>query len=267
MNPIEEDSDAPWLDFHTHTTFSDGDLSLDEMVELALERGLTHLAITDHLFTHIAPVHLVALDEDSAPQADDELLEEIKGDAVADIGFGEYISELERIRADAATKGLCVFAGGEIDFLVAEKHFQVMVGALNRLDFLLVENINGGNWRKFKSLIESLEIPVGLAHMDIFSAFPDVPPKMLASAVAEVGVFVELNAASMWRVESLKEAEAHYAELMKRKQRFSFGTDLHDLRPIAGAVAAGWEFVVSTGLEPGMEWIRALSKGRETETG
>jgi hypothetical protein len=209
-------------------------------------------------------VHLVALDRDSAPQIDDELLEKIKGDAVADIGFSEYISEIGRIRADAAAKGLCVFAGGEIDFLVAVDYFQFMVNAVNRLDFVLVENINGGNWRKFKSFIELLEIPVGLAHMDIFSAFPDVPPRMLASAVAEAGVFVELNAASMWRVESLKEAEAHYAELMKRKQRFSFGTDLHDLRPIAGAVTAGWEFVVSTGLEPGMEWIRVLPKGRET---
>ncbi|NOX70681.1 MAG: PHP domain-containing protein [Gammaproteobacteria bacterium] len=35
-------------DLHTHTNLSDGSLSPAELVERALEKGITHLAITDH---------------------------------------------------------------------------------------------------------------------------------------------------------------------------------------------------------------------------
>ena len=36
------------IDLHTHTTASDGTLSPVELIDRALERGITHLAITDH---------------------------------------------------------------------------------------------------------------------------------------------------------------------------------------------------------------------------
>lgn len=35
-------------DLHSHSYFSDGSLSPTDLVELALERGITHLALTDH---------------------------------------------------------------------------------------------------------------------------------------------------------------------------------------------------------------------------
>ena len=35
-------------DLHSHTKFSDGSLSAKELIDLAIERGVTHLAITDH---------------------------------------------------------------------------------------------------------------------------------------------------------------------------------------------------------------------------
>ena len=35
-------------DFHTHTTYSDGSLTLDELVEVAERRGYVALAVTDH---------------------------------------------------------------------------------------------------------------------------------------------------------------------------------------------------------------------------
>jgi predicted metal-dependent phosphoesterase TrpH len=35
-------------DLHSHTKFSDGSLSTKELIGLAVERGVTHLAITDH---------------------------------------------------------------------------------------------------------------------------------------------------------------------------------------------------------------------------
>jgi len=35
-------------DLHTHTKCSDGSLPVTELIDLAIERGITHLAITDH---------------------------------------------------------------------------------------------------------------------------------------------------------------------------------------------------------------------------
>lgn len=37
-----------WIDLHTHSNFSDGTLSPAELIDLARQRGLTALALTDH---------------------------------------------------------------------------------------------------------------------------------------------------------------------------------------------------------------------------
>ena len=36
------------LNFHCHTICSDGSLTPEELITQATERGLTHLAVTDH---------------------------------------------------------------------------------------------------------------------------------------------------------------------------------------------------------------------------
>ena len=38
----------PGFDLHTHSTFSDGTLDPEQVVELAATRGLTGIALTDH---------------------------------------------------------------------------------------------------------------------------------------------------------------------------------------------------------------------------
>ena len=81
------DSNRPWLDMHMHTTFSDGDLSPMEIVEYATERNITHLAITDHLFTHVAPVNVVELEPDLIPESILIGSSEIKGDSYSSYSF------------------------------------------------------------------------------------------------------------------------------------------------------------------------------------
>ncbi len=39
---------CPYIDLHTHTTASDGSFSPDQLVNLAVEKGLSAIAITDH---------------------------------------------------------------------------------------------------------------------------------------------------------------------------------------------------------------------------
>ena len=36
------------IDLHTHSTASDGELSPSELIKYAAEKGITHLALTDH---------------------------------------------------------------------------------------------------------------------------------------------------------------------------------------------------------------------------
>ena len=36
------------LDLHVHSNFSDGSMSVDELFKLAFQKGISHLAITDH---------------------------------------------------------------------------------------------------------------------------------------------------------------------------------------------------------------------------
>jgi len=38
----------PKIDLHTHTTFSDGQLTPEKLVQLAVKKKLTHLSVTDH---------------------------------------------------------------------------------------------------------------------------------------------------------------------------------------------------------------------------
>ena len=44
------------IDLHVHTTISDSSLSTKEMLLLAKERGLTHVAITNH---ELRLVHMI----------------------------------------------------------------------------------------------------------------------------------------------------------------------------------------------------------------
>ena len=56
-------------DLHSHTKYSDGSLSVTELIDLAIERGVTHLAITDH---DTVKAHL-QLAEDKATFASDKI--------------------------------------------------------------------------------------------------------------------------------------------------------------------------------------------------
>ena len=36
------------IDLHTHSIYSDGSLTVEELIDLAIEKGLSHIALTDH---------------------------------------------------------------------------------------------------------------------------------------------------------------------------------------------------------------------------
>ena len=42
-----------YIDLHTHTLLSDGNYSAEELIQMALDNNISHLAMTDHNKIHI----------------------------------------------------------------------------------------------------------------------------------------------------------------------------------------------------------------------
>ena len=86
-------------DCHTHSIFSsDGELSIEKMTAIALEKGLSYLAVTDHVDFD------AQLEKNRAPsywkQPDTEL----------------YAATVQRLKPAAADKGLYLAFGAEMGF-------------------------------------------------------------------------------------------------------------------------------------------------------
>jgi 3',5'-nucleoside bisphosphate phosphatase len=100
------------IDLHTHTTFSDGTFSPEELVALARERGLTVLAVTDHDSTEGIGRAL-----DAAKDGGPEIVPGVEFSTVRD-GYGIHVlaywvdldhdrfqAELRRLRDDRFSRG------------------------------------------------------------------------------------------------------------------------------------------------------------------
>jgi predicted metal-dependent phosphoesterase TrpH len=100
------------IDLHTHTTYSDGTLTPPELIELAVERDLTAVAVTDHDSTEG-----LGLAFDAAKETGLEVVPGVEFSTVHD-GHGihvlaywvdleddEFQTELRRLREDRWTRG------------------------------------------------------------------------------------------------------------------------------------------------------------------
>jgi predicted metal-dependent phosphoesterase TrpH len=103
---------AEKIDLHTHTVFSDGTFTPSESVKLALERGLTTLAITDHDSTEGLPEAFAAADDtglEIVPGTEFSTVWEGQGVHVLaywpDLDHEELQAELRRLREDRYTRG------------------------------------------------------------------------------------------------------------------------------------------------------------------
>jgi len=173
---MSDAADVPRMDLQVHTTFSDGALSVDDMVAVAVERGLAWLGITDHYrTTKLSPQCTL-------------LSSQVSG----------YV---EAIRAACleARGALEVWAGLEIDFCSGRSDLENLPSAVawDRLDFVLFEYVNdadqgGDPLAGLADLRARIGCRVGLAHTDLGRVFADMPPLELVDALEEHDIFVEL---------------------------------------------------------------------------
>jgi DNA polymerase (family 10) len=178
-------------DLHCHTTTSDGRNSIEEMVQVALERGYDYLAITDHSATH-------GFGNDVQP---DELLRQV-----------------ERIREiDEQTDGITVLAGTEVNVL-PNGSLDYEDDVLEQLDWI-VASLHTSFRMKEKDMtarmIHAMEHPLvdAIGHptgrkLELREAYALDIEKVVEAAV-RTGTFLEINSAPDRR--DLNEQNARHA--------------------------------------------------------
>ncbi len=164
---------------HCHTTYSDGHLTPERLVERAKEQGLEIVGITDHAFTSKLP---------NFRQVSDNL--------------AEYIERLRTLQYDA--QGIQLLLGLEIDFseYTGTHPQQLPIDLLNQLDYVLFEYVETHydqetevGYRDIRQLLDirgQIQVPVGLAHNDLQMNFSR-KEEYLAEALAAHDIFVELE--------------------------------------------------------------------------
>lgn len=216
----------PLINLHNHTTYSDGDFTVEQVVAAAERGSVSHLAITDHFET--AKVH-----------------------SLLSAQFDQY---LEEIRAAAALHpGVKVLAGVEIDTDPSRCDLDALpIDLLNRLDIILFEYVDddGASLEALEPLMSQLRPMRGLAHMDIEHIYFGTEPDEVASRFRDFNMFVEMNNALPYRRYGVPfyELASKYYEAFRERVRVSIGADAHHSLDAVVHLERPYRFARSVGL-------------------
>lgn len=247
---------------HTHTTFSDGGMSAEEVVRAAIEGGLTHVAVTDHFETTKLPPGL----------------------AVTPRRFDAYVDEIREL-GEKYSGRIEVLAGIEVDFCRRRTDFDAITGAAGprvaweRLDLVLLEyvcddSMGGEDLQSLMDVRACFPCPAGLAHNNVAESFTDYRPGDVIDALEATQVFVELCCSTGRNVVEPEEEDApesgalqaeaagvpyyrwdvpfnreFYDRVRDSQVVLSIGTDVHNTPEHVAAVDDAVEFVRERGLE------------------
>jgi histidinol phosphatase-like PHP family hydrolase len=194
------------INLHTHTTFSDGDFTPEQIILTAEANHLTHIGISDHLMTK-------------------------KCNSLFASELENYIGIIRELQEEYPK--IQVLAGVEIDTNPKRCDLAALpVDLLNQLDYVLFEYVEmeeGTPLDDLEPLLSRIEVPCGLAHNDIEKNFGPWPPDSVAEHISAFGVFVEVNTAWPYKRDGQmywEKAERYYREF-HGKVLVSVGTDVH----------------------------------------
>jgi histidinol phosphatase-like PHP family hydrolase len=215
------------INLHTHTLFSDGDFTPEQIVASAVHGHLTHIAITDHFETS-------------------KVRSLLKAD------FDHYLSRIHHLKDEH--DDIAVLAGVELDTDRSRCDLEALpIDMLNQLDLVLLECVgdrNGSTLEELEPLLSRLEPPCILVHNDIERNYARLRPEVLAEHFASHQVGVEINTAWPYKRDGLPyyvRAESYY-RAFKNKVRVSVGTDVHHSLAEVYNLAAPYRFLQRTGL-------------------
>jgi len=200
-------------DLHMHTTATDGEDTLAEMVRAAIERGLAYVAITDH-GQRVTMAH--GLDRG-------RLLEQ-----------WDTIDQLNKSLADEGPSPITVLKGIEVDML-EKGGLDLPDEVLAQADWVVASLHYGQNQPRERitaRIVEAIENPhvtvIGHPTGRLINRRPpyDVDMEAVIEAAARTGTFLEINA-NPWRLD-LNDRHASAAKAAGVKIVIS--TDAHSIR-------------------------------------
>jgi DNA polymerase (family 10) len=200
-------------DLHMHTTATDGENTLGEMVRAAIERGLCYIAITDH-GQRVTMAH--GLDKK-------RLLKQ----------WGE-IDRLNESLAEDGKPPLVVFKGIEVDML-EKGGLDLPDDVLAQADWVVASLHYGQNQPRDRitaRIVEAIENPhvsvIGHPTGRLINRRPayDVDMEAVIEAAARTGTFLEINA-NPWRLDL---DDRHAAAAKKAGVKLVISTDAHSTR-------------------------------------
>lgn len=264
-----------YSDLHTHTTFSDGIHTVEEMVQEAIKKNMVSIGFSDHSFTTF------------------DLRYCMKGSRL-----GEYLAEIHRVR-DKYRGQIEVYAGLEYDGyaeLSNRQDFDYLIGDCHYIKtwdgYHSVDHAQDEQWSAietyferdpmayarayYETYIERTRVhkPDILGHFDVVSKFGFVEEKQAAYrnlatesliACLEVTQILEINTGPVtrkWRDRPfpntflLKEALAHDGKII-------FSSDSHRAETLTGWFDDARELAKSIGFKSMM----LLHNGKFEETG
>ena len=197
-------------DLHMHTTATDGEATLGEMVRAAIDRGLAYVAITDH-GQRVTMAH--GLDRQRLLRQWDEI---------------------DRLNASLAEDGkppLVVLKGIEVDML-EKGGLDLPDDVLERADWVVASLHYGQNQPRDRitaRIVEAIEHPfvrvIGHPTGRLLNRRPpyDVDIEAVIEAAARTGTFLEINA-NPWRLDL---DDKHAAAARRAGVKLVISTDAH----------------------------------------
>ena len=166
-------------DIHTHTTYSDGILLPEDLVQQAKIKNLEILGICDHGFSK-------------------KLMENYQVTAC----LAKYLDHLRRIKSSLNELDLIIGVEIDVSKIYGINPGQLPFETLNEFDYILFEYVNTEkeNWgkvgkRDISEIVDirhELDIPVGLAHNDLQQNY-NGKEKEIARILAQQDIFVEIQ--------------------------------------------------------------------------
>lgn len=210
-----------YVDFHIHSTFSDGKYSIGEITNFARKHNFRSIGITDHYKTT------------KVKSMDNKMLE-------------KYIETIDSINSD-----IKIYKGIEIDFSSRTDFSMLDFSIFENLNFVLFEYVEDSSmggyplWRLLE-IFDKIKIPIGLAHNNIMKNFHFIKMDDLISLFESHSIFIELNTNKNYTIlgEYYYTLSEEFFKLLKgRNVPISVGSDMHNSLDEMLNVKNGLEFI------------------------
>jgi hypothetical protein len=209
----EERMARPVQNLHNHTPFSDGALTIDELVE-------AHLALRDVQVTSIGICDTLFCTPTSRPVTNERQYHQLfRAEAK------EYVSMVREARRRWAgqTQILC---GAEIHWALNRSMIVPMRDLIAELelDYVLFSGLDWAGLTQLANQARRFPCPVGLSRTDVSEAFPSTSMDQVVRTLSNARIFWEFTAEMYAR----RSVGPWCDCLLPHRVRVAVGTDTHD---------------------------------------